>query len=106
MKLNAKRVLVHIDGKTPIKTEVAQGVTETLTAGSAILGAVLATEQDETPAAKVQAYQLAQRIAASLNSKEDDDSVDLSAEEVVLAKAKAGRLYGPLVYGQLAELLV
>jgi hypothetical protein len=59
--------------------------------------------QEEPNKTKLLRFRLAMRIAAAMETA--DGNISLTAEEVVLLKNGVAKLYAPLVYGRVVELI-
>lgn len=95
MKINFNIELKDMDGKPIMETK-----DKPLLLDKVCVNAVLSEIPDEktTGEQKLQRFQLAKKIYGA-------GEIDVTAEEIVLLKDKIGKLYLPLVVGQVFEIL-
>lgn len=99
MKIDVSKELKTLDGQT-MKDVGANGDAVDATVKMALLNALLAPEQKDTPIGKLEKGELARKIYKAENE------VDLTAEEVALCKKRVGEVFpSPLVVLQLTEIL-
>lgn len=107
VKIYFLQSLINLDG-SPLETVTAAcpacgRATEkrTLTLYSVCAEALLAQLRDENPPGeeKARRYQLALKIT-------NEDEIELTPEEAVLIRSLVAKVYGPLVVGQVWELLM
>jgi hypothetical protein len=99
MKVNINKVLETIDG-IKMKDSDGQGNAIDATVKLALINAVLAAEQKDTPVQKLEKGELARKIYKA------EGEVDLTAEEITLCKKRVGEVFpNPLIVLQLTEIL-
>jgi len=96
MLINVTETLKQFDG-TPIK-DVVKGEAVDATVRQAIVNALMSPAEKDTGLEKVKKYDLAMRVYK-------EDEVEFSAEEAAMVKEVVGKLFAPIVVGQLFKLL-
>ena len=96
MLINVTNVLVQFDG-TPIKN-VVNNEAQDATIREACVNALMSPNEKDSGAKKVEKYDLALRIYKN-------DEVELSVEEAATIKECVGKLFAPIVVGQLFKVL-
>jgi hypothetical protein len=84
--------------KTFTGQEVLDDQGQTVTIKSLLVNALLAGDQKDDGMVKVSKYELAKRIYSQ-------DNVEVSEKDIVMLKEIVGKMYGPLVIGQVYEAL-
>lgn len=101
MKVKTDVVLTNLDGE-PLKDADAKGEAVDATLKMCVINALLAPAQQgqkpETGVEKLKKYNLASKV-------NDNEEIELSAEEISLIKDRVGELFPPLVVGQVFKLL-
>ena len=97
MLVNVNQVLKTIDGQT-MQEPNDKGEAVDATLKMAIVNAVLSPVKDESGIEKVKKYELAKKVFNA-------DEVDLNEDDIKLIKERVGKLFGPIVVGQIYELL-
>lgn len=99
MKIDVSKELKTLDGQT-MKDVGANGEAIDATVKMALLNALLAPEQKDTPVQKLKKGELARKIYKA------EGEVDLTAEEIALCKKRVGEVFpSPLVVLQVTEIL-
>ena len=96
MLLSTTKVLVNIAGE-PLKDSV-NGVAVDVTVKTVIVNALLNPMEKDTGMQKLEKEELARKVY-------QNDSVDLTIEQVKLIKDRIGEMYAPIVVGQVWRLL-
>jgi len=96
MLLNTTKVLVNIAGE-PLKESV-NGVAVDVTLRMVVVNALLSPMEKDTGMQKMEKEELARKVY-------QNDSVDLTIEQVKLIKDRIGEMYAPIVVGQVWRLL-
>jgi len=96
MKINTKKVLVKFDG-SPIQDVVNDKTTDAIVR-DALVNSLMAPNEKDSGAKKLEKYDLAMRIYKQ-------DEVDLTAEEAATIKECVGKLFAPIIVGQIFKLL-
>ena len=94
-QINMKKSIVDIDGKTAMRTEQDKVLLLRTVCVSALLNPV---EDKTTGEQKFKDFKLAERI-------EDNDLIDLAAEEITHLKELVGKRFAPLIVGRSYEIL-
>ena len=97
MLVKVNEVLKTLDGQT-MRDVDAQGNATDGTIKRAMINAVLSAVEKDSGVDKVKKYELAKKIHAS-------DEVDLNEDEIKLIKDRVGECFGPIIVGQIHELL-
>lgn len=97
MKIKVDVVLKNMNGAA-LKDIDENGVTIDATLRRTLVNAVLTPIQNESGIEKVKKYELAKRIYTN-------DEVELTDEEIKLLKNRVGESFGPIVVGQVFEIL-
>lgn len=102
MRIDTRQTLKDYEGNDIKETKVKNGVSEEtpLTIRDVISIALNSQFRDEvfTAEKKAQIFQLSLKIYK-------DNEVNLTAEEIVLIKEQVGKIYNPLVYGRVSEII-
>ena len=99
MKIDVSKELKTLDGST-MQDVGSDGNAVNATVKLALLNAVLAPEQNDTPVRKLEKGELARKIYKA------EKEVDLTAEEIALCKKRVGEVFpSPLVVLQVTEIL-
>lgn len=98
MKINVNQKLKTLDGQT-MKDVGAKGEAIDATLKMSIVNAILSPVQNEKGVDKVKKYELATKIYKA------KQTVDLTAEDIVLIKDRVGEIFPPLVVGQVFKVL-
>jgi len=96
MKINTNQVLKTFGGES-MKDNV-NGNAVDATIKSALVNAVLNPVDNETGVEKVRKYELAKMIY-------NNDEVDLNEDDIKTIKDAVGKVFAPIVVGQIFELL-
>ena len=98
MKINFEQVLVDLKGENIKDGRDGQG--EILKLKTVCVNSLLSDFQDErsTGEEKVERYELAKKIHAG-------GEIDLKTEKIAMLKQRVGKLYLPIVVGQVYEML-
>lgn len=94
MKVDLAKAVVNVDGKTPIVEEDGKS----LTVKEVCINALLTPLKEDSEKEKWSDYEIFKKIR---DSKEKE--INLTAENVVRLKEKIGKIYPPLIMGQLWE---
>jgi hypothetical protein len=99
MKVDFSKELIDLDGKT-----VDSSATDKTpaTVRKVVCGALIASYPDEAnlnPEEKVKRWNLALRVQKEL------DPIDFKTDEIALMKKLVGKAYGPMIVGQVWEVL-
>lgn len=97
MLLNVTETLKQMNGQDILEVD-EKGESIPATVRTACVNALLAPVDKEAGTEKVKKYDLAMRIYK-------EDKVELSAEECALIKEQSGKLFAPIVVGQLFNIL-
>ncbi|MBE3139512.1 MAG: hypothetical protein IMZ53_02910 [Thermoplasmata archaeon] len=95
MKIDFSKILCNIDG-----TQMQEAKDKPLTLDKVCVNAILSEMQGETASGveKVERFKLAKKICGA-------SEIDITIEEAAQIKERVGKLYLPLIVGQIFEIL-
>lgn len=97
MKLDLTKKLYLLDGKTAITVKDENGVFIPFMMKDAMIQALLATEDKETPENKSKDWEIIKKL------RDAKKEIELTIEEVALIKKKVGLTFTTLVMGQIFD---